>query len=45
MEEAVLMVKDLDSMQDGRIFWKTLGKAIEIASARQVGGLVLVLGA
>jgi len=36
MEEAVLLVQDLDTLRDGRVFWKTLGKAIELASARQV---------
>ena len=35
-EEAVLLVKELDTMQDGRIFWKTFGKAVELAAARQV---------
>ena len=35
-EEAVLMVRDLDTLGDGRIFWSTVGKNIELASARQV---------
>ena len=35
-EEAVMMVRDLDTLGDGRIFWRTFGKNIELASARQV---------
>ena len=35
-EEAIMMVKSLDTMSDGRIFWSTLGRNIELAAARQV---------
>jgi hypothetical protein len=36
MEEGVLLVKDLDTHSDGRIFWSALAKSIQLASARQV---------
>lgn len=36
MEEAVMLVKDLDTHSDGRIFWSALAKSIQLASSRQV---------
>jgi hypothetical protein len=39
LEEAVLLVKDLDTHSDGRIFWSALAKSIQLASSRQVVGV------